>query len=198
MSEKRRVGPADDYSAPAIGTAVPPVPSDEEPIDDEFKDLSPAIQHHYRILRQMSTTPRPTTFSSRTAVTSVEPDIEKAKLFADKLLEEAFDVIAQRMMLSNGTDADLKARLAENQARLAEKEARLKEQEVTIGRLAKGLRFLTLGVHQNPASSAHVPQESDEEGEEDARGENQLFEQDSEPDEENQDQGVFSGVGGLS
>jgi len=197
MSEEHRVVPADGYSAPAIGTAVPPVPSDEALIDDEFKHLSPSLANKFRILRQMSTAPRPT-FSSRLAVPSVRPDIEGAKRDADAFVEGVADVITKRLMLSNGTDSELKARLAEHQARLAEKDARLAEKDARIERLEQGFRLLTVGVHQNPASSARVHQDSDEEGEEDARGEDQLFDPDSGSDEENQDQGLLSGMGGLS
>jgi len=201
MSEERRVAPAEGYSAPAIGTAVPTVPSDEALIDDEYKHLSPSLAKKFRMLRDMPTAPR-TSFSSRVAVPSVRPDIEGAERDADAFAEEVLDAIHRRLMLSNGNDSELKAqlaerdaRIAERDARIAEKDARLKEKDARIGRLENNFRLLAVRVNQTPASFAPVPPDSDEEGEEDARGGDQLFDPDSGSEEENRDGGYLSGVG---
>ena len=200
----RRGARAAAHASPALGTALPPAPSDEALIDDEFKHLSPSLANKFRTLLQMSTAPRPT-FSSRLAVPSARPNIQQAEQKADAFLHGIPAALPKRLTISNGADEELKTRLAERETRLAEREARLAEREARLAerearlaekdaenaRLREGLQLLTVAVDRNPASFAQVPPDSDAEGEE----EDVVSESE---EEERQDQGLFSGLGGPS
>jgi len=198
MSEERRAArrPAAARTAvrtaPALGTA-PVVPVDESLYPQKYRGygFSKALLDQYMEFDKLQLEAEKVHSAlSSTAVAPVMPDHAKARADADEFSTRVAARLNARLLITNGSTTELETRLAEKEAQLAAKEARLAEQQTLLKRVVNNLQLLGLG----DAEFAQLL--SRREAGEEPGGEDDRLE--SGDDEENQDQGFLSEVGGSS